>query len=295
MSKSKLILPGETMLSMGGGGNDGVTKTITTLTVPAEPEKTEVQNVEDIYKPYFDAEDKRLETEQKRAKRNKLFAGISDGISAIANLYAVSQGAPNQFTPQSALSGKAAERYDNLTKERNANKMAYNNVMYQARRTDKDFAIKKSANQLAALKAQLDIDKYNLDKAVKEADFQIKKAQEKRAQEKHVLEMKFFDGKITKQQYDNYIAQVNANYAEAEKRASLAVKNAQIASAKANAAYKNKQANLLGLPETTEYEYNNDGVFGRTPTVKSKTTSKASAPVIDWNPSGEDEIEEYRP
>lgn len=67
------------------------------------------------------------EAEAKRQKRNALFAAISDGVSALSNLYFTTKGAPNAYTGKKTMTDAVQDRYakirqdwqDNLNK-RNA-------------------------------------------------------------------------------------------------------------------------------------------------------------------------------
>ena len=255
-------------------------------TIPAE--KTEQQSVEEIYKPYFDAEDKRLEAEQKRARRKKLFAGISDGISAIANLYAVSQGAPNQFNPQSSLSAKAAERYDNITKERNSNKLAYNNIMYQARRTDKDFDVKRVANEISRQRLGLDQAKAVADANYKNALTDLKAKEQELDEKKFELDEKLKNQQINKATYDAEIARVNAEYQPKIKNAEIALTNAKAAQAKASKEYTNKRAKTIGKEKVIDYDYENDPANPLRPKITRRRERYVSP--TDGN---DEEIEEW--
>ena len=230
------------------------TKPITTVETPPA-EKTEQQSAAEIYKPYFDAEDKRLEAEQKRARRKKLFAGISDGISAIANLYAVSQGAPNQFNPQSTLSAKAAERYDNITKERNSNKLAYNNIMYQARRTDKDFDVKRVANEISRQRLGLDQAKAVADANYQNAMANLKAKEQELNDKKFELDKQLKDQQISKATYDAEIARVKAEYQPKIENAQIALTNARTAQAKASKEYTQKRTKTIGKERVIDYKY----------------------------------------
>lgn len=64
------------------------------------------------------------EAEAKRQKRNAMFAAISDGISALSNLYFTTKGAPNAYTGRRTMTDAVQDQYakirqdwqDNLTK-----------------------------------------------------------------------------------------------------------------------------------------------------------------------------------
>lgn len=57
---------------------------------------------------------------EKREKRNRRLAAIGDGLSALANLYFTTKGAPSMYDGSSSLAGTLRERYEKMTKEREA-------------------------------------------------------------------------------------------------------------------------------------------------------------------------------
>lgn len=81
-----------------------------------------------------------IEKERKKAKRDKIFAAIGDGIAALSNLYFTTQGAPNAFDAKNSLSAKAKERWDKVEKDREAENKAYFNAYMQAAKTDAEEA-----------------------------------------------------------------------------------------------------------------------------------------------------------
>lgn len=80
------------------------------------------------------------EQQMKREKRDKTFAAIGDGISALANLYYTTQGAPNSYNPQNTMSGKTRAMWDKINKERDDNYKSYLNFYMQAAKADRDAA-----------------------------------------------------------------------------------------------------------------------------------------------------------
>jgi hypothetical protein len=67
-----------------------------------------------------------------------MFAAISDGISALSNLYFTTKGAPNSFNGGSTLSGKMYERQRQLEKEREAMDKDYINGYIRAMEMDRN-------------------------------------------------------------------------------------------------------------------------------------------------------------
>ena len=59
--------------------------------------------------PYKPLTPEELERERKKERREKTFAAISDGISALSNLYFTTQYAPNMYSGQGTASQKAGE------------------------------------------------------------------------------------------------------------------------------------------------------------------------------------------
>ena len=90
--------------------------------------------------PYKPPTEEELEKERKKEKREKIFAAIGDGISALSNLYFTTQGAPNAYDPKNSLSAKAQERWEKLKKERDENGRYYTAAYMQAMKNDEEGA-----------------------------------------------------------------------------------------------------------------------------------------------------------
>ena len=88
--------------------------------------------------PYKPLTPEELEWERKKERREKTFAAISDGISALSNLFFTTQYAPNMYSGQNTASQKAGERWKRLAAERNANMKAYLDGLARARRMDEE-------------------------------------------------------------------------------------------------------------------------------------------------------------
>lgn len=67
------------------------------------------------------------EAREKKERQKKMWGAISDGISALSNLYFSSKGAPIQYDPSKLMTTKAQERYDQLKKEREQNEQNWLN------------------------------------------------------------------------------------------------------------------------------------------------------------------------
>lgn len=79
-----------------------------------------------------------IEKQRKKEKRDKIFAAIGDGISALSNLFFAGKGAPNMYTGVNNMSDRMKVHYDNLSKERKANTKAYIDGLAGARRMDQE-------------------------------------------------------------------------------------------------------------------------------------------------------------
>lgn len=77
-----------------------------------------------------------LEKERKKQKREQIFSAISDGISALSNLYFTTQYAPNMYTGRNTASDKTRNKWANLAKERDANMNAYIRMLMEAQKAD---------------------------------------------------------------------------------------------------------------------------------------------------------------
>lgn len=99
------------------------------------------------------AEDKKKE--EKKAKRDRMFAAINDGIAALSNLYFTTQGAPNAYKPRETNSERVRAYQERLEKERKGDKAAYNAGLMRAMAADK---VNKDADREWKRKLGLDED-----------------------------------------------------------------------------------------------------------------------------------------
>lgn len=134
-----------------GTANAGEIDIETTFAMP-ESEKRELQEFvtpkaadvkstppkEDFYGWYLkelekdhDREEKRIDEDEERLKRKKLFATIGDGLSSLHEAYSYARGIEPVSRPQS-LTGKWRERYERLNNERRANRQAYSKAALEA-------------------------------------------------------------------------------------------------------------------------------------------------------------------
>lgn len=174
------------------------------------------------YKP-MTAEERAAE--EKRNRRNAMFAAISDGISALSNLYFTTKGAPNSFNGGSTLSGKMYERQRQLMKDREAREKDYLNGYLKALEMDRSRAAQERtiANQERNWRLKLDELAYKRKRDA--ADDALKAAKEERDKELHDLNLKYKQGQLNKQEFDTKASEAKAKYAEAYERARIASLN----------------------------------------------------------------------
>lgn len=119
--------------------------------------------------------------EAKRERRAKIFSAIGDGLSALANVYFTSKGAPDMYNPSTSMSAKTKAYWDKLNAERKANEDKYNDLLlgaYKADRADKD-AKDKWQQQFEQLKIEMEQknenERYRRDKDAADAKYRKEK------------------------------------------------------------------------------------------------------------------------
>lgn len=70
------------------------------------------------YNQFLEDYEKKSAEDEKSYNRNKLWASIGDGISALSNLYFTSKGAPNMYNADDSMSKANQDRYERLRKLR---------------------------------------------------------------------------------------------------------------------------------------------------------------------------------
>lgn len=129
--------------------------------------RDQIKTYEDITSA-MEAEQQRLkpETEEQKAKREKkekrekLFAAITDGLSALSNVYFTTQYAPNMASNKT-LTGAVSEKYERMKAEREADRDKYLNMLKMkadnlGRLGDMDDA--KKARRAALIKSAYDLE-----------------------------------------------------------------------------------------------------------------------------------------
>ena len=118
--------------------------------------------------PYQPPTPEELANERKKEKREKVFSAISDGISALSNLYFTTKYAPNMYRHENSQSAKTENKWEKLRANRDAQQNAYIRNLMAARQADDE---RKDKDR--AWMRQLSIDLYNKGKDA--AEFQYKK------------------------------------------------------------------------------------------------------------------------
>jgi hypothetical protein len=167
--------------------------------------------------PYRPKTPEEIEAERKKYKRRATFAALGDGLSAMANLFFTTKGAPNAWNPANSMSERMNTRLEQLRQEREQNAKLYFEQYLRARQQDKADAI-----QAAAAKRQKERDDENdRRQAVIEARQDAKDKWEFMTKQ---LQNAYLEGKIQAQQYDAERKRIDAEY-EAEVKKSIINKN----------------------------------------------------------------------
>lgn len=162
------------------GGNAG--------NAPKQPERITYTDMYKRLNPDPTPTAGQLERERKRKRREQIFSAVSDGISALSNLYFTTQYAPNMYSGRNTASQRIRERWDRLAAERNANMTAYINGLMRARQADDEY----NDNE-RAWERQLGLDKAKAERD-KAADARAQ-AEEERKRALHPFEVREAEGK----------------------------------------------------------------------------------------------------
>lgn len=122
-------------------GTDGTTPgavTTPTATQTAQQKRPSYAEMYQQINPYKMPTPDEVEAQRKKERRDKMFAAIGDGISALSNLYFTTKGAPNAYDPRHTMSEKVRARYDKLQKDFEQNSRAWTQGYLQAQKMDAD-------------------------------------------------------------------------------------------------------------------------------------------------------------
>lgn len=138
------------------------------------PEKKKYSYAEmyQMASPYKPPTPEEIEKERKKQKRDSIFAAISDGISALSNLYFTTQYAPNAYDPSKSMSEATRKRYDRLKKER----QEYMNGYLRAAQMDDNVGYRDALAQIKEREQKRKEGETNITIALKQADIDYKDA-----------------------------------------------------------------------------------------------------------------------
>lgn len=158
------------------------------------------------------------EKERKKKKREQIFAAISDGISALSNLFFTSRYAPNMYDPRNSALSRVNNKWAQLEKERQGELRDKFDLILRAKGYDNNLDYQNYQKERNARNDERDArnDQIRIAMAL---------AKEERDQEKSKLDKDLMKGKISEQQHKVKIAEAEAKYAEAQQKAELARKN----------------------------------------------------------------------
>lgn len=179
--------------AVGGIRMPKSTETVSTVTNPAK-DQTGTSDGEGFFtrfytahNPYKEPSPEELEKERRRRKREAIFSAIGDGISAMANLYFTSKGAPSSYDPRASLSGQARRRWDMIDAERTKRKSEWTEGYMRAKKADEE-SERDSRNWRRMLSRDAESDRrYKAEQIFKE---QQQQAEEKYREDKLKAEAK---------------------------------------------------------------------------------------------------------
>lgn len=155
--------PSEATGANGDGGKDKDAAAVDTE--PQDSKKKSAMSYADMFaamEPYKEPTKEELEKERKKEKRERLFAAIGDGISALSNLFFTTQYAPNMYDPNKETNSEKVENYwTNLRKEREANRRRYVDGYIKAKQADDLHAIQQQNADVAAEWKKADTERKN--------------------------------------------------------------------------------------------------------------------------------------
>lgn len=161
---------------------NALTNPATTQPAPAAPapaaQPQQLSYVDMLNKMYTPETPEQKAKRERKEKWDKTAAAIGDGISALANLYYTTKGAPNSYDGKNSMSERTRQLYDKLDKDRKENERWYLNHYMNAAKMDED-AKRNAANDQFRRegrehdwKRQEELDKQNKDNIAWSHQFQ---------------------------------------------------------------------------------------------------------------------------
>lgn len=114
------------------------------ITVPnanpaAQPQQPKSMSFVDLLNAFYTPETAEQKAKRERKEKwDKTAAAIGDGISALANLYYTTKGAPNSYDGKNSMSERTRQLYEKLDKDRRENERWYLNHYMNAAKMDED-------------------------------------------------------------------------------------------------------------------------------------------------------------
>lgn len=235
---------------------------VVTTTDPAEEQAVagsnrQIKTIEDWMK----AEENRPETEKERKKRErrersiKVIGAVTDGLSALSNLFFTTQYAPNMYNHEKgSMVNSGNERLERLKAEREKKRDEYLNfalklgdVENERARTLRDLEAKQEARKLAREKAERDAELHKWQEALQP---------DKQREQK---------GKADKAEQDAIAAQYEAQFAPQLQEAKLDTERARAGAQRASAANSYASASAHNRSNPNEFsawdEHGNEHKF----------------------------------
>ena len=220
---------------------------------------------------WMDAEENRPETEEQRKKRErrekskKIIAAVSDGISALSNLYFTSQYAPNMYNHEKGSMTNAVDaRIERMKAEREKKRDQYMNFALKLGDIEND-----RAKTLRELEAQHERQKLAREKAQREAEQHnwLAALQPDKQREQA--------GKANKAEQDAITAQAQAENAPALQAAKLDTEKARASAQRASAA--NSHASAAAHNRSNVSEFSAWDEHGKEHKFRTKEAAEAYA------------------
>ncbi len=209
-----------------------------------------------------------LEKERRRERRNKTIAAIGDGLSALANMYYTTKGAPDG-TPKTTLSDAARERYDELRKQREQEDKGWYEY-WAERQKDAYTASKNARDERRVVLAEKEQERKNKLADAQAGLIQARAENEKNKTDESEAKVAYYEAKTAAlaQGADDKHAETQARIAEIAARRRLA---------DARAAHVG-QGGSGGVSKTVtkEYEYDDYGAKTKETTTTTTGSSKSS-------------------
>lgn len=110
----------------------------TVMTESQQTEQPQTLSYEDLIERFMPKPktQEELAKDKKKYKRKQIFNAISEGLSALSNLYFTTQGAPNMYKAKDNSIDRTRVNYERMMSENKSNALAYLNARMAARQAD---------------------------------------------------------------------------------------------------------------------------------------------------------------